>query len=110
MARTHYEWLEISENASAEVIRGSFKFLVQKWHPDKHRGDPELARLLLREIKSAYDELSDPERRAAYDRWLLQHREQHRGFDRRRSGQAKKAKSRKADGKRRDGHWIDTWV
>lgn len=113
MARTYYDWLEISENASPEVIRGSFKFLVQKWHPDKHRDDPELARLLLREINKAYEELSNPERRAAYDLWLLQQREQHQGFDRRRRSQAgrtERARKRKQSGKRRDGHWIDTWV
>jgi curved DNA-binding protein CbpA len=70
MARTHYEWLEIAENASPEVVRGAFKYLVQRWHPDKNPDNPGLARLILREINEAFEVLSNPDARRKYDLWL----------------------------------------
>ncbi len=34
--RSYYDILEVSPSASDEVIRGAYKYLVQKWHPDKN--------------------------------------------------------------------------
>lgn len=61
-----YEILEISPNASKVVIRASYKTLMQHYHPDKTSNDPEKAQLILA-IRLAYEVLSDPERREAYD-------------------------------------------
>jgi curved DNA-binding protein CbpA len=62
----YYEILEVSQNASQEVIRAAYKTLMQRYHPDKCSNDPETAQLVLA-IRLAYDVLSDPELRKAYD-------------------------------------------
>lgn len=60
---THYEVLGISEGASDEEVRHAYRRLVKAAHPDR-AGDPTRFQL----ITQAYDVLSDPARRAAYDR------------------------------------------
>jgi curved DNA-binding protein CbpA len=63
----HYEVLEVSPKASLEVIRAAYKSLMQRYHPDKNGGESaERAPL----IALAYDVLSNPEKRLAYDRSL----------------------------------------
>jgi len=119
MKRTYYDWLEVAENASPEVIRGAFKFLAQKYHPDKNPDTSELAAGRLREITAAFKTLSDPTARANYDRWLEGQRSTNPHFERRRS-QASDRRSRGAektrktdpDSSSRDGpgDGVDTWV
>jgi curved DNA-binding protein CbpA len=62
---THYEVLGIAESASEDEVRHAYRRLVKSAHPDA-AGDPERFRL----ITEAYDVLSDPARRAAYDRTI----------------------------------------
>ena len=62
---THYEVLGIAQSASEEEVRQAYRRLVKASHPDL-AGDPARFRLLTQ----AYDVLSDPARRAAYDRRL----------------------------------------
>lgn len=64
---THYDLLEIKETASEEVIKGAYKFLSQKWHPDKHPDNQAEAERRTSELNTAYHVLSDSIRRAAYD-------------------------------------------
>lgn len=60
----YYEFLQISTTADAETIHRVFKFLAARFHPDNQEtGDT--AKFFL--LKQAYEVLSDPERRAAYD-------------------------------------------
>lgn len=66
---THYDTLEISRQASPEVIRAAYRSLMQRFHPDRRPDDPAAARRAA-EITVAYEVLSDPVRRAAYDRDL----------------------------------------
>jgi curved DNA-binding protein CbpA len=66
---THYDRLEISTKASPEVVRAAYRSLIQRFHPDRRPGDAAAARCAA-EITVAYEVLSDPERRAAYDREL----------------------------------------
>lgn len=65
-----YAVLGVARNASPEEIRAAYRELVARYHPDRHQGNPleELAAAKLAEINRAYEILSDPERRAAYDR------------------------------------------
>lgn len=65
----HYEILEVSSKASAEVIRAAYKSLMQRVHPDKSPTDAAMAARATR-IVQAYELLSDPIRRAEYDREL----------------------------------------
>jgi len=73
--RTHYDNLQVAENASIEVIRGAYKFLSQKWHPDKNPDDKERAARIMKIINDAYVVLSDPERRKQHDEWIRMRRE-----------------------------------
>jgi hypothetical protein len=60
----YYEFLQISPNADSDTIHRVYKFLAARFHPDNpDSGDPEKFFLL----KSAYDVLSDFDRRAEYD-------------------------------------------
>jgi hypothetical protein len=60
----YYEFLQISPHADAETIHRVYRYLAARFHPDNpDTGDPEKFFLL----KSAYDTLSDQERRSDYD-------------------------------------------
>jgi len=60
----YYEFLQISPSAEADTIHRVYRFLASRFHPDNQvTGDAEKFFLL----KQAYEVLSDPERRAAYD-------------------------------------------
>lgn len=72
--RTHYDNLQVSENASQEVIRGAYKFLSQKWHPDKNPDQRARAERITRILNDAYAVLSDPQRRREHDRWIADQR------------------------------------
>ena len=62
-----YEVLEINPNASPETVERMFRFLAQRYHPDrKSTGDVER----FRRVVKAYDTLKNPESRAAYDSLL----------------------------------------
>ena len=74
--RTHYEVLEVTETASPEVIRGAYRYLSQKWHPDKNPENRAQAELIIREINDAYAVLSDPRRRKEYNASVRREREQ----------------------------------
>ena len=65
MVPNHYEVLGIAEGASGQEIRQAYRRLVKAAHPDV-AGDTAQFRL----VTQAYDVLSDPARRAAYDRGL----------------------------------------
>ena len=66
---THYDTLEISARASPEVVRAAYRSLIQRFHPDRRPDDPDAAARAAA-ITEAYDVLSDPARREAYDQWL----------------------------------------
>jgi DnaJ domain len=60
----YYEFLQISPSADSETIHRVYRYLAGRIHPDNpESGDAEMFRLL----KSAYDVLSNPARRAEYD-------------------------------------------
>jgi curved DNA-binding protein len=60
----YYEFLQISPNADTETIHRVYRFLAGRFHPDNPAsGDADLFHLL----KTAYDVLSDPKRRAEYN-------------------------------------------
>ena len=66
---TYYDVLEVTDVASADEIKQSYRRLIKTWHPDLHPGDEE-AEAKTQEINEAYDVLSDPEKRAKYDEYL----------------------------------------
>lgn len=62
----YYEILELNPKASPEVIRAVYQLLLQHYSLDNNSDEPEKTRKL-NAIKQAYDVLSDPEKRKAYD-------------------------------------------
>lgn len=62
----YYEILGVSRQASQRDIKKAHKNLSLKWHPDKNPGDKAAADKYL-EIQSAYEVLSDEEKRRKYD-------------------------------------------
>jgi molecular chaperone DnaJ len=67
MAKDYYAALGVEANAAPEEIKKAFRRLARESHPDANPGDPG-AEARFREIAEAYEVLSDPKRRAAYDR------------------------------------------
>ncbi len=65
--RDYYEILSISRTANAEEIKISFRNLARKYHPDVSK-EPD-AEEKFKEINEAYAVLSEPDKRAAYDRY-----------------------------------------
>lgn len=67
MAKSLYQTLEVSENASADEIKKSYRKLARKYHPDinKESGAEEK----FKEITAAYEILSDPQKKAQYDQF-----------------------------------------
>lgn len=65
--QTPYEVLGVKPDASADEIRKSYRKLAKQFHPDLNPGKPE-AEERFKAVSAAYDLLSDPEKRARYDR------------------------------------------
>ncbi len=63
----YYQVLGVGRDASAEEIKKAFRRLARETHPDANPGDTE-AEHRFREIAEAYEVLSDPQKRARYDR------------------------------------------
>lgn len=66
---SHYDTLRVDRGASAEHVRSAYRKLAQAFHPDKHQGKPAAAAVMA-QINHAYEVLSDPAQRSAYDEWL----------------------------------------
>jgi curved DNA-binding protein CbpA len=65
LARDHYAILGVSPNAAAALIKAAYRKKATQYHPDKNPSPEAAARF--REIQEAYEALSDPVRRKAYD-------------------------------------------
>jgi len=80
--RDYYEILGLDRGAESEAIKKAYRKLAVKFHPDKNPGD-KAAEEIFKEIGEAYEVLSDPQKRAAYDQYG------HGAFDRRAGGFAR---------------------
>jgi molecular chaperone DnaJ len=66
--RDYYEILGVERTVEIEEIKKSYRKLAVKFHPDKNPGDKS-AEEKFKELGEAYEALSDPQKRAAYDQY-----------------------------------------
>jgi molecular chaperone DnaJ len=66
--RDYYEILGVSREEAPEEIKRAYRRLAMKYHPDRNPGDAE-AEARFKECAEAYEILSDPERRARYNKF-----------------------------------------
>jgi len=67
MSKSLYETLGVSENASAEEIKKSYRKLARKYHPDINKEESAVEKF--KEINAAYEVLSDTDKKAQYDQY-----------------------------------------
>jgi molecular chaperone DnaJ len=68
--RDYYDVLGVAKNASEEDIKKAYRKLAMKHHPDRNQGDDaKKSEDKFKEAKEAYEMLSDPQKRAAYDQY-----------------------------------------
>jgi molecular chaperone DnaJ len=65
----YYKLLGVDRNASDAEIKKSYRSKAMKYHPDRNKDNPEEAEAKFKQIKEAYEVLSDPRKRAAYDQF-----------------------------------------
>ncbi|MCC6780687.1 MAG: J domain-containing protein [Hyphomicrobiales bacterium] len=65
--RDPYDLLGVSKTASAADIKGAYRKLAKKLHPDANKHDPKAATRFA-ELNAAYEIVSDPDKRKAFDR------------------------------------------
>jgi molecular chaperone DnaJ len=68
VARNYYETLGVGNGASEAELKKAFRGLAMQFHPDRNPGDKQ-AEERFKEINEAYAVLSDPDKRAHYDRF-----------------------------------------
>ena len=66
--RDYYDVLGVQKNASDAEIKKAFRNMAKENHPDSNQGD-EGAEARFKEINEAYENLKDPQTRAAYDQF-----------------------------------------
>ncbi len=67
MSKDYYEVLEVARDADDATIKKAYRKLAMKYHPDRNPDNKE-AEEKFKELGEAYEVLSNPEKRAAYDR------------------------------------------
>ena len=66
--RDYYEVLGVAKSASDDDIKKAYRKLAMKFHPDRNQGEKaKEAEETFKEVKEAYEMLSDSQKRAAYD-------------------------------------------
>jgi DnaJ-class molecular chaperone len=68
MPRDYYDVLGVKRDASEADIKSAYRKLARQYHPDRNPGDKQ-AEEKFKEVQSAYDILSDKDKRAQYDRF-----------------------------------------
>jgi molecular chaperone DnaJ len=77
--RDYYEILGVTREVTEAELKKAYRRLAMKYHPDRNSGEPD-TEAKFKEAKEAYEILSDPDKRAAYDRYG------HAGVDQSRGG------------------------
>ncbi|OYU75570.1 MAG: molecular chaperone DnaJ [Alphaproteobacteria bacterium PA3] len=68
MSDDYYDLLGVARDADEAVLKSAYRKKAMQWHPDKNPGNAE-AEAKFKDINEAYAALSDPQKRAVYDRY-----------------------------------------
>lgn len=73
MDKNYYDILQVNKNASPEIIEKAYKVLAKKYHPDlQPEENKKQSEEIFKKINEAYEVLSNPEKKQAYDESLLE--------------------------------------
>lgn len=67
--KDYYEILGVSKSADEREIKKAYKRLAMKYHPDKNQDNKVESEAKFKEVKEAYEILTDPQKKAAYDQY-----------------------------------------
>ena len=67
MSQCYYDILEVERSVDEKALKSAFRKKAMKYHPDRNPDDPG-AEAKFKEVSAAYEALSDPQKRAMYDR------------------------------------------
>ncbi|EKD62395.1 MAG: hypothetical protein ACD_52C00189G0003, partial [uncultured bacterium] len=76
----YYDILGVSKGTNADDIKKAYRKQALEWHPDRHKDNKEAAEKRFKEINEAYQVLSDPKKKQAYDQFGHQAFTQGGGF------------------------------
>lgn len=74
--RDYYEVLGVDQNASVDEVKKAYRKLARKYHPDVNKEADATEKF--KEVKDAYDTLSDPQKKSHYDQFG--HTDPNQGF------------------------------
>ena len=66
--RDYYDVLGVAKDCDGKALKSAYRKLAMKYHPDQNAGNAD-AEAKFKEVGEAYAVLSDPEKKAAYDRF-----------------------------------------
>ena len=66
--RSYYDVLGVAKDADEKVLKSAFRKKAMEYHPDRNKGCVD-SEAKFKEMSEAYEVLSDPQRRAIYDRF-----------------------------------------
>ena len=67
--RDYYEVLGVDKSADEAKVKKAYKRLAMKFHPDRNADDKATAETKFKEVRKAYDVISNPQKRQAYDQF-----------------------------------------